>query len=199
MSKDTRLALVLAINLVMVGALLTVGLFSHSLGVLASGADYLGDGLGAGLALVAQRATRRRPGRSRAISLAALINSGLLLAVTLAVGVGALRRLVGGTPSIHGLPVIVVSLIAAGAMVGCALILGDVEDDLSMESVMLDTVADAAAAIGVAISRAIILLAHGAYWLDSTVALVIAAVVGYHATGLMRRAIADLRAMDAAS
>lgn len=32
-----------AINLVMVLALLLVGLLAHSLGVLASGADYLGD------------------------------------------------------------------------------------------------------------------------------------------------------------
>ncbi len=191
MSKDARLALVLAINLVMVAALLAIGLLSHSLGVLASGADYLGDALGAGLALVAQRASRRRPGRSRAISLAALANSGLLLAVTLVVGIGAIRRLATGTPAIHGLPVIVVSVVAAAAMVACALILGDVEDDLSMQSVMLDTLADAAAALGVAVSGAIILATGGAFWLDSAVALAIALVVGYHAVKLMRRALAD--------
>ena len=194
MPKETRLALVLAINLVMVTALLAVGLLSHSLGVLASGADYLGDGLGAGLALIAQRVSRRTPGRSRAISLAALANAGLLLIVTLAVAVAAIRRLVGGTPSIHGLPVIVVSVVAASAMVACAVILGDVEDDLSMQSVMLDTVADAAAAIGVAISGAIILITGGAYWLDSTVALGISLVVGYHALKLMRRALFAARA-----
>ncbi len=194
MTKEARLALVLAINLVMVGGLLTVGLLSRSLGVLASGADYFGDALGAGLALIAQRAARRRAGRSRAISLAALVNSGLLLAVTVVVAVEAVRRLVNGTPSIHGLPVILISVLAAAAMIGCALILGDVEDDLSMQSVMLDTVADAAAAIGVAVSGAIILATGGTFWLDSTVALVIALVVGYHALKLMRRALAGLRA-----
>lgn len=193
-TKEARLALVLAINLVMVTALLAVGLLSHSLGVLASGADYLGDALGAALALIAQRVSRRTPGRSRAISLAALANSGLLLAVTLVVAVEALHRLLTGTPSIHGLPVIVVSIVAACAMVACALILGDVEDDLSMQSVMLDTLADAAAAIGVAVSGAIILLTGGTDRLDSAVAFGISLVVGYHAIKLMRRALIGVRA-----
>ncbi len=197
MTKEARLALVLAINLVMVGALLAVGLLSHSLGVLASGADYFGDALGAGLALVAQLASRRRPGRSRAISIAALVNSGLLLAVTVVVALEAIHRLATGTPSIHGLPVIIVSVVAAAAMVACALILGDVEDDLSMQSVMLDTLADAAAAIGVAVGGAIILATGATYWLDSAIALVIALVVGYHAVRLMRRALAATRVKSA--
>src|SRR5205807_6005230 len=127
------------------------------------------------------------------IPLAALANSGFLLIVTSAVAGVAIARLISGAPSVHGLPVIIISLIAAAAMIVCALILGDVEGDLSMESVMLDTVADAAAAIGVAVSGTVILVAHGLYWLDSLVALVIAAVVAYHALRLMRRAGRALR------
>ena len=193
MSQDRRLGLVLAINVAMVAGLLTVGLVSHSLGVLASGADYLGDALGAGLSLAASRLNRRKDAHPRATTLAALANSSLLLIVTLTVAGGAIDRLITGAPSIHGLPVVIVSVIAAAAMIGCAFILGDVEGDLSMESVMLDTVADAAAAIGVAISGAIILATNGTYWLDSLVALVIAIVVTYHALRLMRRARTDLR------
>jgi cobalt-zinc-cadmium efflux system protein len=192
MSQDKRLGLVLAINLAMVLSLLLVGLLAHSLGVLASGADYLGDALGTGLGLAALRMSRRGGWRGRATSYAALVNSSFLLAVTLAVVVEAVRRLSTGAPSIHGVPVVVVSVVAALAMVACALILGNVEGDLNMESVMLDTVADAAAAIGVAISGAIILVAHGVYWLDSLVAFVIAVVVGYHAIRLMRRVLRDL-------
>jgi cobalt-zinc-cadmium efflux system protein len=89
--------------------------------------------------------------------------------------------------------VVVVSIVAAFAMISCAFILGNVEGDLSMESVMLDTVADAAAAIGVAISGVVILITKGTYWLDSTVALLIALVVGYHAIRLMTRVLARLR------
>jgi cobalt-zinc-cadmium efflux system protein len=191
-SQDWRLALVLAINLAMVAGLLTVGLVAHSLGVLASAADYLGDALGAGLSLTALRLSRREHGHARATTRAALVNSSFLLIVTLAVGAEAIRRLIAGAPSIHGAPVVVISVLAAAAMIGCAFILGDVEGDLSMESVMLDTVADAAAAIGVAISGVIILATDGSYWLDSLVALLIAIVVAYHALRLMRRAQIEL-------
>ena len=78
-------------------------------------------------------------------------------------------------------------------MGACALILGDVGGDRSMESVMLDSVADAAAAIGVAISGAVILLTKGTYWLDSVVALVIGLVIAYHALKLLHRVVIDLR------
>ena len=192
MTKDKRLGLVLAINLVMVLGLVLVGVVSHSLGVIASGADYLGDALGTGLSLVALRLSRRDHGHPRATTFAALVNSSLLLFVTLAVAAEAIDRLITGTPAIHGLPVVVVSVTAAASMIVCALIIGDVAGDLNMESVMLDTVADAAAAIGVAVSGTIILLAHGLYWLDSAVALVIAIVVGYHAARLIVRARAEL-------
>lgn len=192
MTQDARLGLVLAINLVMVVGLLLVGLLAHSLGVLASGADYLGDALGTGLSLVALKASRRGRGHPRATSFAAFVNAGLLLVVTLAVGAEAVERLITGSPPIRGLPVVIVSLIAAAAMVGCALILGDVAGDLNMRSVMLDSVADAAAAIGVALSGGIILLSGGNYWLDSVVALVIAVVIAFHAARLMREAILEL-------
>jgi cobalt-zinc-cadmium efflux system protein len=193
MTQDRRLGLVLAINLAMVVSLLLVGLLAHSLGVLASGADYLGDALGTGLSLVALRLSRQRHRHRRATSYAALANSSFLLLVTVAVTVEAIRRLSTGAPAIHGVPVVVVSAVAAISMIACAFILGDVEGDLNMESVMLDTLADAAAAIGVAVSGAVILLTHGLYWLDSLVALLIAVVVGYHAVRLMRRVLVDLR------
>src|ERR1700730_13174323 len=165
----------------MVLSLLLVGLLAHSLGVLASGADYLGDALGTGLSLVALRLSRHRHRHRRATSYAALANSSFLLLVTVAVTVEAIRRLSTGAPAIHGVPVVVVSAVAAIAMIACAFILGDVEGDLNMESVMLDTLADAAAAIGVAVSGAVILLTHGIYWLPPLVALAIAVVGGHHA------------------
>lgn len=193
MSKDLRLALVLGANLAMVLALVLVGVFAHSLGVLASGADYLGDALGTGLSLAALRVSRRGTGHPRAPLLAAAFNSGLLLAITLLVAAGAVHRLAAGTPVIHAVPVVVASLVAALVMVACALILGDVGGDLNMESVLLDTVADAAAALGVAASGAVILLVGGAYWLDSAVALTIALVVALHAARLLGRAAAELR------
>jgi len=59
MTKDRKLVLVLLANVAMVMALLIVGLASHSLGVLAAGADYLGDAAGVALSLAALRLSRR--------------------------------------------------------------------------------------------------------------------------------------------
>jgi cobalt-zinc-cadmium efflux system protein len=193
MTPGKRLVLVLSVNLTMVLGLLLVGLLAHSLGVLASGADYLGDALGTGLSLAALRLSPQGGRRPAATSRAALVNASLLLLVTVAVIAEAGRRLSSGAPAIHGIPVIAMSGLAAMAMVACALILGDVEGDLSMESVMLDSLADAAAAIGVAISAAIILLTRGNYWLDALVALVIALVISYQAIKLLRRVLVALR------
>jgi len=191
-TQDRRLGLVLGINLVMVSGLLLVGLVAHSLGVLASGADYLGDALGAGLSVVALRISRKQS-NSRATLYAALANASFLLVVSLGVAVDAVHRLSSGAPQIDGLPVVIVSVVAVIAMAACAFILGDAEGDLSMQSVMLDTVADAAAALGVAVSGVVILITGGLFWLDPLIALVIAVVVGYQAIKLMRRVLVDLR------
>ena len=199
MTPDKRLGLVLVINVVMVLGLVSVGLAAGSLAVLASGADYLGDALGTGLSLAALRMSRHPHGHPRATSYAALVNASLLLLVTMAVIVEAVYRLSTGAPSIDGLPVVLVSVVAAAAMIACALILGDVQDDLDMQSVMLDTVADAAAALGVAVSGAVILLTGELFWLHSVVALVIAVVIGYHAVRLLRSVLADLREKSPAS
>jgi cobalt-zinc-cadmium efflux system protein len=186
-SKDKRLAFVVALNLSMVLALVVVGLAAHSLGVLAAAGDYVGDAAGVALSLVALRMSRHAHGHSRATSYAALANATFLLLVTLVVILEALRRLITGAPHIDGLPVILVSVIAAIVMGACALIIGTVEhDDLNMRSVLLDTLADGAAALGVAASGAIILVTGGLYWLDSAVALAIAVIILYHALKLIR-------------
>jgi cobalt-zinc-cadmium efflux system protein len=194
MSKDTRLALVLLANVGLVVALVVVGLLARSLGVLAAGGDYLGDAVGTGLILVALRMSRGAHRHRRAPAYATLANASFLLLVAVAVIVEALRRLIGTAPHVEGLPVIVVSIVAGAVMAACALIIGSVEsDDLSMRSVMLDTLADGASAVGVAVSGTVILLAHGAYWLDSAVALGISAVIAVHAARLIRDVLADLR------
>lgn len=105
-----------------------------------------------------------------------------------------MRRLTGGVPHVEGLPVVVVSVIAGLVMAACAFIIGTVEaGDFNMRSVMLDTLADGVSAAGVAASGAIILIVGGVYWLDSAVALGIAAIVAYHALKLIRDVLAHLR------
>jgi len=214
MSRTQRLLVVLALNLALVAALVIAGVAAHSLAVLAAGGDYLLDAAGVGVALLAIRLSARPAGSGRregglnASSVAALINGGWLLILEVLIATAAIDRLITGTPEVHGLPVLVVSGIAALVMTGGALILrGDVDDDedesedhdLSMAAVLLDTIADAAAAAGVAATGAIILATGGWYWLDPAMALIIAVVVAYHAFALVRKVLTRLRPATADS
>jgi cobalt-zinc-cadmium efflux system protein len=203
-SREMRLTVVLLLNLLLIAGLMIVGLAAHSLGVLAAGGDYLADAAAIGVSLSAIWLSRRPPsprrpgGYPQATKIAALVNGGWLLVLSVLVIASAIERLAVGAPAVEGLPVLIVSAVAAVVMILGALILrGDVDDndgeDLNMRAVLLDTAADAAAAGGVAVSGAVILATGGWYWLDPVVALIIATVVGYHALHLVRKVIAALR------
>ena len=206
MSRTQRLVLVLVLNLALVVGLVAVGVTAHSIAVLAEGGDYLLDAAGVAVALLAiwlagRPATRTRPGGyPNATNVAALINAGWLLVLEVLVAVAALDRLVTHRVPVDGLPVLVMSGVAAVAMLAGALVLRADEDDeegggrdLSVSAVLLDTVADAAAAAGVAVVGAIILATDGWYWLDPAVALTIAVIVAYHALALIRKVLTRLR------
>jgi cobalt-zinc-cadmium efflux system protein len=200
LSRTQRLVVVLVLNLGLVAALVTVGITAHSLAVLAEGSDYLLDAAGVGVALLAIRLSARSAGRARpaATDVAALVNCGWLLVLEVLVVGAAAERLITRTPQVHGLPVLIVSGVAALTMTAGALVLQADDDDadgrdLSVAAVLLDTVADAAAAAGVAATGLIILVTGGWYWLDPAVALIIAVVIAYHALALLRKVLARLR------
>jgi cobalt-zinc-cadmium efflux system protein len=208
--SQQRLTIVLLLNIALVIALGTVGLTAHSLGVLAAGLDYLADASAIGVALLAIWIARRPPtprrpaGFPNATNLAALVNAGWLLILNIGVIGAALRRLTNGTPEVHGLTVLIVSSIAALAMLVGALILGgeagdddqDHDEDLNVKAVLLDTAADAAAAAGAATAGGIILATGGWYWLDPAVALLIAGVIAVHALALLRKVITAIKATN---
>jgi cobalt-zinc-cadmium efflux system protein len=207
MSRTTRLAVVLWLNLALIGGLVAVGATAHSLGVLAAAGDYFADAVGIGISLLAimlsrRSETARRPhGFPRATTVAALFNGALLLSIVVLVIAEGVRRLATGTGHVHGLPVVLASTPAALAMLVGALIHrndreepdDDDGDRANMKAVLLDTVADAAAAAGAALAGAIIAVTGGHYWLDPAVALVIASVVGYHVVVLLRNVVRTLR------
>ena len=198
MTRTGRLRVVLVLNLLLVGALVAVGLSAHSLGVLAEGVDYLADAAAIAVSWLAIWLSNRPPtvkhphGYPKTTLLAAAVNAGWLLVLSLLVAAGATGRLVTGAHEVHGLPVLIVSGIATIVMVVGALILGgDVDDlgddngSLNMRAVFLDTAADAAAAAGVAVAGGIILATGGLFWIDPAVAFLIVIVVGYHAVRLL--------------
>jgi len=203
-SRTGRLTVVLLLNLGLVAALVAVGVSARSLAAAAAGADYLADAGAVGVSLLAIWLAGRPPsaarprGHPRATTIAALVNAGWLLALNVAIAVAAIWRLATGARHVEGLPVLIVSAIAAAVMLAGALILRgdsgeDDEGDLNVRAVLLDTVGDAAAAGGVAVSGAIILGTGGWYWLDPATALAIAVIVGYHAQKLTRTITAALR------
>jgi cobalt-zinc-cadmium efflux system protein len=204
-SRRQRLTVVLLLNLALVTVLVVVGLAAHSLAVLAAGVDYLADAGAIGVSLLAIWLASRPPSRARprgypgAANIAALVNAGWLLLLNLTITVAAIWRLAVGTRQVEGLPVLIVSGIAAVVMTAGALVLGgdpsddDSGEDLNVRAVLLDTAADAAAAAGVAVSGGIILVAGGWYWLDPATALAIAVIIGYHAQKLVRKITAAIR------
>ncbi len=201
MSRTRRLAVVLLLNLALVTALVLTGLAAHSLAVFAAGADYLADAAAIGVSLLAIWLAARPRGYPNATTIAALVNAGWLLILNIAIAVAAVQHLAAGSHRVEGLPVLVVSTIAAVVMLAGALVLGgDADDDegededLNVKAVLLDTAGDAAAAAGVAVSGAVILATGGWFWLDPATALVIAVIIGYHAVKLVRRITAALRA-----
>lgn len=188
------------LNLGLVTALLIVGLAAHSLAVFAAGADYLADAAAIGVSLLAIWLAGRPRGNPNATNIAALLNAGWLLMLNIAIAAAAVQHLAVSVHRVEGLPVLIVSVVAAAVMVAGTLVLKGADDDadgredLNVKAVLLDTAADAAAAAGVAVSGTIILAVGGWYWLDPATALVIAVIVGYHAARLVRRIIGALRA-----
>lgn len=200
-SQTARITTVLALNVALIVALVVAGSISHSIGVLAAAGDTVADCLGLILGLVAIHLRDHDPGRPRAqrpIGIAALVNALLLLAVTVAVAVEAVGRLVAGSPAVHGLPVVIAGAVTVAVMLIAAAVLGRsaAAEDLHMRSVLLDALADAAAAAGVAVSGLVILLTERLFWLDSVIALVISAVIALAATRLVIKAGRALRGDD---
>jgi len=189
------------LNLALIGGLITVGITARSVGVLAAAGDTLADSVALTLGLVAVALRDRDPDHphaNRPIAIVALVNATLLIAVTTGVVIEAIARLREGSPAVLGLPMAVVSLITLLVMLVGALVLGlsAHREDIHMKSVLLDTLADAAAAAGVLAAGIVIWIAGGLYWLDPVIALILAAVIGYAGTRLAVQAVRALRGAD---
>lgn len=196
-STQKRLAVVLGLNLSLLTSLLVVGLSSHSLSVFAEGVDYLADAAGIALSLVAIGIGKRRP-TSRLPKIAAFINAGWLLVLNLIIIVGSAVRLLDGSRPVQGVQVLVISSIAAVVMGFGAFILADDDDDdieihLNRKAILLDTIADAATALGVAATGGIIAIVKGIYWLDPLAAISISLIVGYRALRLLEKTLPLLK------
>lgn len=197
-TQRRRLTIVLILNATLILGLVVAGLAANSVSLLAAAGDTIGDCVGLILGLIAIALRDRdpdHPNAQRPIALAALANATLLLAVTIAVVGESIGRLIEGAPPVEGLPVVIASAITVLVMLAGAAVLGRsaADEDIHMRSVLLDAVADAAAAAGVAIGGLVILLSGGLYWLDPVLALAISVFVAIAAIRLGLRAVSSLR------
>jgi cation diffusion facilitator family transporter len=193
-SQSRRISLVLALNVAMIAGLAIAGLASHSLGLLSEAGDFFADSAALALGLLAVY-LRDHHRNERATTWVALVNGIWLLLLSAGVAAAAVTRLVTGSPTVHGLPVLIASAIAAAVMLAAALILGrDAgSEDLHMRSILLDTIADAASAAVVAVVGGVIAFAHRWYWLDSVAACLLAAIIAVSAGRLLVDVIGALR------
>jgi cobalt-zinc-cadmium efflux system protein len=175
-----RLALVLAMVLVLLGVEVTVALATGSLALLSDAGHLATDVLGLGLALGAVTAAASRPptrttsfGWYRLEILAALANAALLLGIAVVVLIGAIRRF-GSPVEVEAGPLLVVASVALAVNVLSAWLLRPgAEASLNLQGARLEVLADAVGSIGVLVV-AVVIRTTGWHTIDSLVALAIA-------------------------
>jgi cobalt-zinc-cadmium efflux system protein len=185
------LAIGIALNLGFVAIEWGLGLYAHSLALLADATHNLSDVLGLVLAWIAARLALRAPsprftyGLGASSILAALANAVLLVAVTGGLVWEAVLRL-QEPRTIAGTVVIGVAL--AGVVVNgltAWLLHRGHEHDLNMRGAYLHMLADAAVSLAVAIAGAVILFT-GWGWLDPAMTIVVGLVIVWGSFGLLR-------------
>lgn len=174
---------------------LSVGLFSHSLALVAESGHMLSDGLALGMALVATWIARfpASPqatfGYRRIEILAALVNGIGLVLVALWIVWEAVTRLQSPADEILSLPMLITATIGLGInSLNAVLLHADSHDDLNLRGAFLHMVADAVSSIGVIVA-AIGVWAFGWNWADSAISFGVAALVGIGAMPLIRQSL----------
>lgn len=174
---------------------LSVGVFSHSLALVAESGHMLSDGLALGLALIATWIARFPAsnqatfGYRRIEILAALANGIGLTLVAIWIAWEAITRLHSPTDEILSLPMLITAAIGLGInSLNAVLLHADSHDDLNLRGAFLHMVADAISSIGV-ILAAIGVWAFGWNWADSAISFAVAAFVGLGAIPLIQQSL----------
>jgi len=188
-----RLALVLALSLVVFAVEAVVAWLTGSLALLADAGHVLGDSAGIVLALAAISAAQRggRPGSRRTFGyhrtevMAAGLNGLVLLVLAGWIVVSAVRRL-GDGPEIEGGLVLAAAAIGLVInVIGLLLLRAGAEESMNVRGAYLEVVGDALGSVAVLVS-AVVILATGWYAADAVASLVIAAMIVPRAISLLR-------------
>jgi cobalt-zinc-cadmium efflux system protein len=173
---------------------LGIGLWSHSLALLADAGHLVWDVAALGLTLLASWLAQRPAapqatfGYRRVEILAALVNGLSLLAIALLIAWEAVARFQSPEP-ISGLPMLI------GAAVGLAVNSLNVTllhqhsyDDLNLRGAFLHVVADAASSVGVILAALAVYFLNW-LWIDAGASLLVAGLTGLSAIPLIRESL----------
>lgn len=191
-ANERRLTLVLLITAAYVVAEVISGVLTGSLALLADSGHMLGDALGLAMALGAIRFARRPAtagktyGFYRAEILAALINSVLLMLVSVWILYEAWQRLKAPEPDIQAVPMLIVAVGGvAVTLTGASLLRSGASNSLNVRAAFLEVVGDLLGSIGTIIA-AIVILATGWTPIDALISAAIGLLMLPRALLLLR-------------
>lgn len=191
-SSGRILQLALAANGVLLVVQVVGAVAFSSLALLADAGHQGSDVAALLIAVVAQAIAGRAPsdnytfGLRRAEVMGALLNAVMLLAVAVWVVVEASRR-IGDPPDVSGWGVLVLGAVGLLVNGGCAWLLHRSADrSLNVRGAALHLTGDAAGSVGVVVAGLAVVL-WSADWVDSAVSYLIAGLLLWTGTGLVRR------------
>ena len=174
---------------------LAVGLFSHSLALLADSGHLASDCFALILALFASWMAQRRRSKDLASGnhwvevLAALINGVGLVAIALWISWEALERLQSPPVEILSLPMLATATVGLGVnSINIFLLHKDSHHDLNLRGAFLHVLADAASSVGV-ILAAIAVWALNWLWADGVITLFVSGLIIVSAAPLIVQSI----------
>jgi cobalt-zinc-cadmium efflux system protein len=190
-SARRPLALALGLILALMAGEVVFGIVAGSLALLADAGHMLTDAAALGLAVAAATVARRPPrgrwtfGYRRLEILAAHVNGLTLVAVGVVIVYTAIRRLID-PPDVRGGIVLLVALVGIAVnLVAAALLHRPSRDSLNVRGAFLHVTTDLAAFVGTAVAGAIV-LATGWNQADPVASLVVAVLIFWSATSLLR-------------
>jgi cobalt-zinc-cadmium efflux system protein len=186
-----RMLAAAAINLGMFALGVAGGILTGSLALLADAGHVLSDIAAIALAVFAARLAmraggpRRTFGYQRSEVIAALVNGLALVAIAIAIVVGAIDRL-GDPPGVEGVGVVILGVVTLAGNAAATWVLARGErQDLNLEAVLRHSAADALGSLGVIASGVVILTID---WkpIDPVIAILIALLILASSVRLIR-------------
>ncbi len=192
--RSRRLGLTLALTVVLAAAQLTGGLVAHSAALLSDAGHNLTDVAGLAMSFLAVRWALRPRNPSRSFGyhrwpiLAALVNAAVIAAVTVAIVVGSIVRLLH-PHAVHGALVVAVAGVALVVNGVAVLVLREGGRDLNMRAATLHMAGDALGSLAVVAAGAVLVARPSLEWIDPVASLVVAAIIVVEAYRLLRASV----------